>query len=142
MLLYVVALLEISDRSCAVCALEQHDEIMSGGAERRNEVLNYGTHGVALPAWHAKTPSLGACNQHSKLVRGSLPVASAPACSSSLQLGVAKSTAMGASQSLLECLCMDLNPQQYLKKPDLKSLQAIKGQSKTQALVAHSIWIC
>ncbi len=44
---------------------EQHEERMSGGAERRNEMhRNHETHGAALPAWHAKTPSLGACNQH------------------------------------------------------------------------------
>ncbi len=43
--------------------LEQHEERMSGG-EGRNEVLDRRTHGLALLAWHAKTPSLGACNQH------------------------------------------------------------------------------
>ncbi len=29
-----------------------------------SEVLNHGTHEEALPAWHAKTPPLGACNQY------------------------------------------------------------------------------
>ena len=55
-------------------------------------------------------------------------MAFAPACSGSLQLGVAMSHAMGTSQTLpiRGVFCMDLNPKQYLQKTDLNLLQVIK----------------
>ena len=71
MLLYVVALLEISERGSAECAyvhLKQHGQSTSGPAESRHEVLNQESRGEALPGWHANAPSLGACDQHRKLV--------------------------------------------------------------------------
>ena len=72
--------------------LEQHEESMSGGSERRNEVLNHKTCAVAFPAWYAKTPSAISIESLFEFF-----VAFAPACSGSLQLGVAMSHAMGTS---------------------------------------------
>ncbi len=52
---------------CILSSALQCRQSVSDGAERRHEVLNQETCGLALTAWQAKTPFLGACKQHQEL---------------------------------------------------------------------------